>query len=120
MCHDLNLRRLLAELFRLNDYPVQTAGDGEEGLELLHQARDPCLVVLHLDIYPDMWDLMHMLHENRFLRAHHRIIQMDTPYWVETARSLEPDDVLEMPFTASHAFDVVERNAALLRCRKAR
>lgn len=118
--HDPNLRRLIAELFRFDGYPTQIAADGEEGLELLHQARESCIVVLNLDLYPDMWALMNMLHENRFLRAHHRLIQMDTYCQVETARSLEPDDVLVMPFTATHAFDVVERNAALLKRRKAR
>lgn len=118
--HAPSIRQLLVEMLSFEGYPTQTAANAEECLELLHQARESRLVMLHLDIYPDMWELMDLLHENRFLRAHHRIIQVDVDFHVEQARPLEPDDKLLIPFSLAPVMDVVERNAAALRRRKAR
>ncbi len=109
------IRSLLAEVLPLDGYSVQLAIDAEQGLHMLQQTAENSIVILQLDPYEDMWELMKTLHENVQLRAHHRIIQMDILYYVEKGRPLEPDDVLVMPFTGSQLFDVMERNDAILR-----
>jgi DNA-binding NtrC family response regulator len=112
--HEPSIRSLLAEVLSLDNYPTQTAADAEEGLALLCEATDGRIVLLQLDPYPDMWELMRMLHEHPSLRTRHRIVQVDIDYYVEKARSLAPGDVLVMPFTTAQLFDMRERNAEVL------
>ncbi|MGO8946872.1 MAG: two-component system response regulator [Ktedonobacterales bacterium] len=114
ICREPNLRSLLAEVLAFAGYPVQKVYDGEEGWRLLQEATAGCLVVMQLDPYPDMWELMQRLHKNRQLRARHRIIQLDIQYYLDLARPLEPDDVLLLPLTGQQLAEVVERNWAAL------
>jgi len=106
---------MLDEVITQEGYPVHVAADGEQGLKLLQQATQGYLVLMQLDPWPDLWELMQMLHKNPQLRAHHRIIQADIPYYVDLARPLEPDDVLVLPPSAKQLFKVLERNAEMLR-----
>lgn len=112
--HDRNTRTLLAEALTLEGYSSRQATNGDEGLQLLQQATESCIVFLQLDPYEDMWDLMRMLHENSELHGKHRIIQMDIPAYVEEGRPLEPDDVLLIPFNIDQLLDVMARNQAAL------
>jgi hypothetical protein len=105
---------MLAEVLTLDGYPVQEAVDAEQGLKVLQQTTEGWVVLMQLDPWEDMWELMQMLHKDPKLRAHHRIIQADIQYYVDLGRSLEPDDVLVLPPRLEQLLKVVERNWDIL------
>jgi DNA-binding NtrC family response regulator len=110
------IRFLLAEALALEGYLPHVVTDGEEGLMLLQQATEGSVVLLQVDPYSGIRQLMQMVLENDRLHDHHRIIHVDSGYqFTATAHPLRPDDVLAMPFSANQLAQVVGRNLAKLR-----
>jgi CheY-like chemotaxis protein len=85
ICREPNLRRYMADVLALEDCAVQVAIDAEQGLKLLQRATEGWVVLMQLDPWEDMWELMRMLHKNPQLHAYHRIIQFDIAYCVDPA-----------------------------------
>ena len=108
------IRILLAETLALEGYSPHVAADGAEGLKLLQQATKGNVVLLQVDPYSGMRQLMQVLLEDAGLHDHHRIIHVDSGYKFTAAHALRPDDVLTMPFSATQVAQVVGRNLARL------
>jgi DNA-binding NtrC family response regulator len=109
------IRLLLAEALALEGYSPHAVTDGEEGLKWLQQSTEGNVVLLQVDPYSGIAQLMQMLLEDAGLHDHHRIIHVDGGYLRSTAHSVQPDDVLAMPFSATQLAQVVGRNVAKLR-----
>lgn len=109
------IRFLLAEALALEGYSPHVAADGEEGLKRLQQATEGNVVLLQVDPYSGLWQLLQMLLEDVGLHDHHRIIHVDSGYQFAAAHPVRPDDVLAMPFSATQLAQVMRRNLAKLR-----
>ena len=109
------IRFLLAEALALEGYSPHVVAEGKEGLKLLQQATVGNVVLLQVDPYSSIRQLMQMLLEDVGLHDHHRIIHVDSGYQFTAAHPVQPDDVLAMPFSASQLAQVMMRNLAKLR-----
>jgi CheY-like chemotaxis protein len=109
------IRFLLAEALALEGYSPHVVADGKECLKRLQQATEGNVVLLQVDPYSGIWQLMQMVLEDGGLHDHHRIIHVDSGYQFSAAHPVRPDDVLAMPFSASQLAQVMGRNLAKLR-----
>jgi CheY-like chemotaxis protein len=87
---DPDIRVSLAELLRLEGYPVVTAGNGEEGLEKLKSNSLPCVILL---------DLMMPIMDG----------------WEFRAKQLSEPDLAQLPVVIISATTEIRRHAAELR-----
>lgn len=105
---DPAIRKMLVEVLQLEGYPIETASDGREALDLL--ARGGERVIL-LDLLMPVLDGRGMMEELRTdpdERARHKIILVSAIHNLEGARDLEPDGVLPKPFTVTQLLNVLE------------
>ncbi len=105
---DPAIRKMLVEVLQLEGYPIETAGDGREALDLL--ARGGGRVIL-LDLLMPVLDgrgMMEALRANPEERARHKVILVSAIHNLEAARDLEPDGVLPKPFTVTQLLNVLE------------
>ena len=92
----------------MEGYPIETAGDGREALDLL--ARGGARIIL-LDLLMPVLDgraMMEELRTNPDERARHKVILVSAIHNLESARDLEPDGVLPKPFTVTQLLNVLE------------
>lgn len=105
---DPAIRRMLVEVLQLEGYPIETAGDGREALDLL--ARGGARVIL-LDLLMPVLSGREMMEELRAdpeERARHKVILVSAIHNLEASRDLEPDGVLPKPFTVTQLLNVLE------------
>jgi len=105
---DPAIRKMLVEVLQLEGYPIETAGDGREALDLL--TRGGARVIL-LDLLMPVLDgrgMMEALRANPEERARHKVILVSAIHNLEGARDLEADGVLPKPFTVTQLLNVLE------------
>ena len=110
---DPAIRKMLAEVLKLEGYPYETAANGQEALEAL--AKSGPRVVL-LDLLMPILDgrgVMNELRASPELRAKHRVVLVSALSNLDTARDLEADSTLAKPFTAVQLLNVIESTSAL-------
>ncbi len=86
---DPDIRVSLAEVLRLEGYPVETAGNGAEGLERLKRDSPPCVILL---------DLMMPIMDG----------------WQFRAKQLTEPDLAQLPVIILSATTEIRRHAAEL------
>lgn len=105
---DPAIRKMLVEVLQLEGYPIETASDGREALDLL--ARGGSRVIL-LDLLMPVLDgrgMMEELRTNPEERARHKVIFVSAIHNLEAHRDLEPDGMLPKPFTVTQLLNVLE------------
>jgi CheY-like chemotaxis protein len=105
---DPAIRKMLVEVLQLEGYPIETASDGQEALDLL--ARGGARVIL-LDLLMPVLNgrgMMEELRANPAERARHKVIFVSAMHNLEDHRDLEPDGMLPKPFTVTQLLNVLE------------
>jgi CheY-like chemotaxis protein len=105
---DPAIRKMLVEVLQLEGYPIETAGDGREALDLLSRGGGRVILLDLLMPVLDGRGVMAALRANPGERARHKVILVSAMPNLEGARDLEPDGVLPKPFTVTQLLNVLE------------
>src|SRR5262245_43645748 len=105
-------RHGLAELLRLRGYAPHDAKNGAEGIEVLREHPDTCVVVLDLTMpgTNGLWFREQQLLEPAL--AHVPVIVFTGAATVEDLRRLAVDDVFMKPFSVDELFEAIDRHSA--------
>jgi CheY-like chemotaxis protein len=105
-------RRGLAELLRLRGYAAHEAKNGAEGIEVLREHPDTCIVVLDLSMpgTNGFWFREQQLMEPAL--AHVPVIVFTGSANVAGLHRLGVADVLLKPFSVDDLFEAIERRCA--------
>jgi two-component system, cell cycle sensor histidine kinase and response regulator CckA len=105
-------RHGLAELLRLRGYVPREAKNGAEGIEVLRQHPDICVVVLDLTMpgTSGLWFREQQLMEPAL--AHVPVIVFTGSATAEELRRLAVTDVLMKPFSVDELFAAIARHGA--------
>jgi two-component system chemotaxis sensor kinase CheA len=105
-------RHGLAELLRLRGYAPREAKNGAEGIEVLREHPDTCVVVLDLTMpgTNGVWFREQQLMEPAL--AHIPVIVFTGSASAEELRRLAVTDVLMKPFSVDELFAAIERHGA--------
>ena len=105
-------RQGLVELLRLRGYAAHEAKNGAEGIEVLRQHPDTCVVVLDLTM-PEtngLWFREQQLMEP--VLAHVPVVVFTGSATAEELRRLAVTDVLMKPFSVDELFEAIGRYSA--------
>jgi CheY-like chemotaxis protein len=105
-------RHGLAELLRLRGYSPYEAKNGAEGIEVLREHPDTCVVVLDLTMpgTNGFWFREQQLMEPAL--AHVPVIVFTGSVQAEQLHRLAVADVLLKPFSVDELFEAIERHCA--------
>jgi CheY-like chemotaxis protein len=106
---DPHIRKMLTETLTLEGYPLETATNGQEALDLLSKTNASRIILLDL-MMPVMEgrEVMERLRANPTERARHKIIFVSAVDKLERHRDLEPDATLAKPFTITQLLNVLD------------
>lgn len=109
---DPGIRKMLVEMLSLEGIPTETAVNGREALDILERSG-PRVVLLDL-LMPEVdgRGVMASLRGTPGEREKHRVILMSAWNNLEPARDLEPDGMLEKPFTLTQLMSAIDPPAA--------
>ncbi|HEX6123376.1 MAG TPA: response regulator, partial [Ktedonobacterales bacterium] len=106
---DPGIRKMLTETLTLEGYPLETATQGQEALDLLSKANAPRVILLDL-LMPVLSGrgFMVALNANPAERARHKIIFVSANHNLEQHRDLNPDETLAKPFTVNQLLNLLD------------
>lgn len=112
---EASIRKVLSELLSMEGYPIETATNGQEALDML--ARSPRSLIVLLDISMPVKsgrDVMMELNARPSDRAKHKILFISAVDRLAANRDVRPDGEIAKPFEVAAILDTLSALASTM------